>query len=185
MRAKWTVLSSVSSLVLATSLIISTPATAWQKKDAKKANPEGTRTQYYKKWLQEDVVYIITDDEKKVFKDLTTEDEKEKFIEQFWYRRDPDPRTTENEFKEEHYRRIAYANERFASGIPGWKTDRGRTYITFGHRRRSNPIPQEGATIEKSMRVAEQPLLFLLKDGATVILTGSGMISRSSSWTNP
>ena len=135
MRAKWTVLSSVSSLVLATSLIISTPATAWQKKDAKdakKSNPEGTRTQYYKKWLQEDVIYIITDDEKKVFKDLTTEDEKEKFIEQFWYRRDPDPRTIENEFKEEHYRRIAYANERFASGIPGWKTDRGRTYITFG-----------------------------------------------------
>ncbi|HSR70281.1 MAG TPA: GWxTD domain-containing protein [Acidobacteriota bacterium] len=89
-------------------------------------------TDYYKKWLQEDVYYIITDEERKVFQSLSTDEEKEQFIEQFWIRRDPDPRTAHNEFKEEHYRRIAFANERFASGIPGWMTDRGRIYIIHG-----------------------------------------------------
>src|ERR1700736_3561005 len=74
----------------------------------------------YKKWLTEDVVYTITDEEH------------EQFIEQFWLRRDPTPDTAENEFKEEHCRRIAYASERYASGIPGWKSDRGRIYITYG-----------------------------------------------------
>jgi GWxTD domain-containing protein len=86
----------------------------------------------YRKWLNEDVGYIITDEERTAFKRLQTDDEKQSFIEQFWLRRDPTPDTAENEYKEEHYRRIAYANERFASGIPGWKTDRGRIYITFG-----------------------------------------------------
>jgi GWxTD domain-containing protein len=86
----------------------------------------------YRKWMNEDVVYIITDEEKASFKRLSTDDEREQFIEQFWLRRDPTPDTEENEYKEEHYRRIAYANEHYASGIPGWKTDRGRTYIVFG-----------------------------------------------------
>src|SRR5437660_753620 len=86
----------------------------------------------YKKWLNEDVVYIITDEERQAWKRLATDEEREQFIEQFWLRRDPTPDTAENEFKEEHYRRIAYANERYASGIPGWKSDRGRIYITFG-----------------------------------------------------
>jgi GWxTD domain-containing protein len=86
----------------------------------------------YKKWLDEDVTYIITDEERKAFKNLSTDEEREQAIEQFWLRRDPTPDTMENEYKEEHYRRIAYANERFASGIPGWRTDRGRIYITFG-----------------------------------------------------
>ena len=86
----------------------------------------------YRKWLSEDVVYIITDEERAAFKRLQTDEEREQFIEQFWLRRDPTPDTVENEFKEEHYRRIAYANEHFASGIPGWKADRGRIYITFG-----------------------------------------------------
>lgn len=86
----------------------------------------------YRKWLEEDVLYIITDEERRAFKNLQTDEEREQFIEQFWLRRDPTPDTMENEYKEEHYRRIAYANERFASGIPGWKTDRGRIYITFG-----------------------------------------------------
>jgi GWxTD domain-containing protein len=86
----------------------------------------------YKKWLNEDVVYIITDEERTAFHRLNTDEEREQFIEQFWLRRDPTPDTIENEFKEEHYRRIAYANERYASGIPGWKTDRGRIYITYG-----------------------------------------------------
>ena len=86
----------------------------------------------YKKWLSEDVTYIITDEERQAFKHFNTDEEREQFIEQFWLRRDPTPDTQENEFKEEHYRRIAYANERFASGIPGWKADRGRIYITYG-----------------------------------------------------
>ncbi|HKD07190.1 MAG TPA: GWxTD domain-containing protein [Bryobacteraceae bacterium] len=86
----------------------------------------------WKKWLNEDVAYIITDEERKAFKQFNTDEEREQFVEQFWLRRDPTPDTIENEFKEEHYRRIAYANEHYASGIPGWKTDRGRIYITFG-----------------------------------------------------
>src|SRR6266851_9160180 len=84
----------------------------------------------YKKWLNEDVVYIITDEERQAWKRLQTDEERENFIEQFWLRRDPTPDTAENEYKEEHYRRIAYANERYASGSPGWKSDRGRIYIT-------------------------------------------------------
>jgi GWxTD domain-containing protein len=86
----------------------------------------------YKKWLNEDVTYIITDEERTAFKRLNTDEEREQFIEQFWLRRDPTPDTEENEFKEEHYRRIAYTNEHYASGIPGWKTDRGRIYIIYG-----------------------------------------------------
>jgi len=83
---------------------------------------------YFDRWLNEDVVYIITDEERSIFENLTTPEEAEQFIEQFWFRRDPDPRTAVNEFKEEHYRRIAYANERFHS----WRSDRGRIYIIHG-----------------------------------------------------
>jgi GWxTD domain-containing protein len=86
----------------------------------------------YKKWLDEDVAYIITGEEKDAFKRLSTDDERENFIEQFWLRRDPTPDSEENEYREEHYRRIAYANDRFASGVMGWRTDRGRIYITNG-----------------------------------------------------
>jgi GWxTD domain-containing protein len=86
----------------------------------------------YKKWLNQDVAYIITDEERKAFKATASDADREQFITQFWQRRDPTPDTEENEFKEEHYRRIAYANLAFASSIPGWKTDRGRIYITFG-----------------------------------------------------
>jgi GWxTD domain-containing protein len=86
----------------------------------------------YKKWLDEDVVYIITDEERAAFKQLSNDEERDAFIEAFWQRRDPTPDTEENEFKEEHYQRIAYANEHFAAGVPGWKTDRGRIYIVFG-----------------------------------------------------
>ncbi len=86
----------------------------------------------YKKWLKEEVGYIIMDEERAAFLRLNTNEEREQFIEQFWLRRDPTPDTIENETKEEHYRRIAYTNERFASGIPGWKTDRGRIYIMWG-----------------------------------------------------
>ncbi|MEZ5426790.1 MAG: GWxTD domain-containing protein [Pyrinomonadaceae bacterium] len=86
----------------------------------------------YKKWLSNDVAYIITKEERRAFKELKTDEERENFIENFWRRRDPNPDTDENEYREEYYERIAYANEHFASGIPGWKTDRGRIYITWG-----------------------------------------------------
>jgi GWxTD domain-containing protein len=86
----------------------------------------------YKQWLNEDVVYIIAPEERTAFLQLSTSEEREQFIEQFWLRRSGNPDLPENDFKEEHYRRIAYANEHYASGIPGWKTDRGRTYIIWG-----------------------------------------------------
>ena len=86
----------------------------------------------YKKWLEEEVPYIITAEERASFKKLSTDDEREQFIENFWERRNPNPGSPENEFKEEYYRRIAYANEHYASGIPGWRTDRGRIYIMYG-----------------------------------------------------
>src|SRR5438093_11792634 len=93
---------------------------------------EGEHKKHYEKWLDQDVVYIITDEERSVFSKLRTPEEKDAFIEEFWRRRSQSPKGDGGEFKEEHYRRIAYANAKFGSGIPGWKTDRGRTYIMFG-----------------------------------------------------
>ncbi len=110
---------------------VAKPLSEKERKRREKALKKELETPY-KKWLTEDVAYIITDEERRAFKALSTDEEREQFIEQFWLRRDPTPDTQENEFKEEHYRRIAYANEHYASGIPGWKTDRGRIYITFG-----------------------------------------------------
>jgi len=101
-----------------------------KKENAKALKQELSKT--YKKWLDEDVVYIISDEERKAFKKLSNDEERDQFIEAFWQRRDPTPDTEENEFKEEHYRRIEYANEHFAAGIPGWKSDRGRIYIMYG-----------------------------------------------------
>ena len=98
-----------------------------RQKEAQKENESA-----YKKWLADEVPYIITDDERAAFRKLSTDDEKEQFVEQFWERRNPNPGSPENEFKEEYYRRIAYANEHYASGIPGWRTDRGRIYIMYG-----------------------------------------------------
>src|SRR5215469_5843753 len=86
----------------------------------------------YKKWVDEDVRWIITDQELQAFKSLSNDEERDQFIEQFWLRRNPNPDSPENEYREEHYRRIAYANEHFAAGKPGWKTDRGHVYISFG-----------------------------------------------------
>jgi GWxTD domain-containing protein len=86
----------------------------------------------YKQWLNEDVIYIISPDERNAFLQLATNEEREQFIEQFWLRRSSNPDLPDNDFKEEHYRRIAYSNEHYASGIPGWKTDRGKMYIIWG-----------------------------------------------------
>lgn len=103
---------------------------AIRSQDRQKEEREAAK--HYERWLNQDVLYIVTDDERSVFEKLTTTDEKDRFIEQFWFRRDLDPGTAANEFKEEHYRRIAYANQHYGSGIPGWKTDRGRIYVMFG-----------------------------------------------------
>jgi GWxTD domain-containing protein len=127
--------------VVLLSLTFALPAALAQKKKAndqsqdpsqreRKVKPELKKA--YKDWLEKDVAYIITDEERKAFKKLATDDERERFIEEFWRRRDPDPDTDENEFREEYYERIAYANEHFASGIPGWKSDRGRIWIMYG-----------------------------------------------------
>jgi GWxTD domain-containing protein len=86
----------------------------------------------YKKWVDEDVRWIITDEELQAFKSLSNDEERETFIENFWLRRNPNPDSPENEYREEHYARIAYANEHFAAGKPGWKTDRGHIYIAYG-----------------------------------------------------
>ena len=124
-------------LALAFLLFSSVPVVGQKKPDPKKPQTSQSREQELasrtlRKWLDEDVGYIITDEEKGAFKGLKTDEEREQFIEQFWLRRDPSPDTIENEYKEDHYARIAYANERFQSGKPGWKTDRGRIYIMYG-----------------------------------------------------
>ena len=86
----------------------------------------------FQSWLDEDVPYIITNEERAGFLQLTGDAERLQFIDEFWWRRDPTPDTRENEFKEEHYRRIAYANVHFGTTTPGWKSDRGQVYIVWG-----------------------------------------------------
>ena len=125
-------LASVLALVTLAS-VASILAQKDQEKDQKQEKQRREeQLDYYQKWLDQDVLYIIATEEKSVFNSLTNAEEKDNFIEQFWRRRDPDPATIINEFKEEHYGRLAYVNERFASGKPGWRTDRGRIYLKFG-----------------------------------------------------
>ncbi|HKN70695.1 MAG TPA: GWxTD domain-containing protein [Terriglobales bacterium] len=119
-----------------------------RKANAKALKIELSKT--YKKWLDEDVRWIITDQERSAFMQLSNDEERDQFIEAFWQRRDPTPDSEENEFKEEHYRRIAYANEHYAAGIPGWKTDRGRMYIVFGPADEIESHPS-GGTYERPM----------------------------------
>jgi GWxTD domain-containing protein len=104
----------------------------------------------YRQWLTEDVTYIISPDERNAFLQLNTNEEREQFIEQFWLRRSSNPDLPENDFKEEHYRRIAFANEHYASGIPGWKTDRGRMYIMWGPPDETDSHPT-GGTYDRPM----------------------------------
>jgi GWxTD domain-containing protein len=120
-----------------------------REEDATEDLPERARF-----WLTEDVVYIISPEERCVFLLLTNDGERDQFIEQFWNRRNPDPQSPENGFKQEHYRRIVFANEHFGKDIPGWKTDRGHVYVMFGppdsielHRagEKIGRLPEEGA----------------------------------------
>jgi GWxTD domain-containing protein len=86
----------------------------------------------YQRWLDEDVHWIVTPEERAAFLHLSDNEERDQFVKQFWLRRSPTPNTSENKFKEEHYRRLAYANTRFVESTPGWNTDRGRIYIVYG-----------------------------------------------------
>jgi GWxTD domain-containing protein len=119
-----------------------------QKQKARKTLKE--LDSQYKQWLNEDVIYIISPEERNAFLQLDTNEEREQFIEQFWLRRSSNPDLPDNDFKEEHYRRIAYANEHFASGIPGWKTDRGRLYIMWGPADEVDSHPS-GGTYDRPM----------------------------------
>jgi GWxTD domain-containing protein len=104
------------------------------QKSAKKKEPAPKLPEKYKKWLEQEVVYIITPTEREIFLKLKTDRERDLFIEAFWKHRDPIPETEENEFKIEHYKRIEYANKYFGreAAKPGWMTDRGRMYIILG-----------------------------------------------------
>ena len=119
------VLMASTAMVLAALHVNSNSSPASEQTNKKVDNP-------WQKWLSEDVVYIISDEEKTAFERLKTDEERQHFVEQFWARRNPTPGTPENKFKEEHYRRIAYANEHWAWNLPGWKTDCGRIYIRYG-----------------------------------------------------
>jgi GWxTD domain-containing protein len=133
--------NSFRSLVIALLISALGAIAAWaQPPDKKVSNDPTTKSRnvgkevndVYKKWKNNDVAYIITNEERKAFDALKTDEERENFIENFWRRRDPNPDTEENEYRDQYYERIAYANEHYASGIPGWKTDRGRIYIAWG-----------------------------------------------------
>ena len=123
-----------AALILSMGLLLSMFCVfAAAQQTAPAGQSEASKAEAYAKWLNEDVVYIIKDEERAAFKKLRSNEEREKFVEQFWLRRDPTPDTAENEFKEEHYRRIAYANSHWGvAAVPGWRTDRGRIYIVYG-----------------------------------------------------
>jgi GWxTD domain-containing protein len=139
-RGVWAPLLAVAVLLVtcaATAAAWRSQAQKQQPSDAAQAHPNQTpkaRSYDYEKWLNDDVVYIADDAERAAFIRLTTNEERDHFIEQFWERRNPAPGTTRNKFKDEHYRRITFANQRFgtASGAPGWNTDRGHIYIVYG-----------------------------------------------------
>src|SRR5882724_9554110 len=135
-RSRWILLAVLAGGISTGTVVLGQPPAAQQttKKQDDKNDKQLLKelASPYKKWLNEDVAYIISDDERKLFLKLQTNEEREQYIEAFWQRRNPDQDSPENSYKEEHYRRIAYANEHFSSGIEGWRTDRGRMYIMWG-----------------------------------------------------
>ncbi len=133
-NSAWTPLFAAAILVATAVVALAAwPAKPLQQSSAAKPRQaDRAEASAYERWLNEEVVYIISDKERAAFLKLTTDEERNKFIEQFWERRNPNPGSPQNSFKEEHYRRIAFANEHFASNRPGWKTDRGHVYIVYG-----------------------------------------------------
>jgi uncharacterized protein (TIGR03435 family) len=138
--SRWAAVSLVGSTILLTILTGAIHLTAKPQPEVPTARIETPETpaqavsDRFNTWLDEEVVYIISEQEKTAFSQLTSDEERDLFIEQFWQRRDPTPGTPENEFKQEHYDRLAYTNTRFSTltGVPGWKTDRGCIYILYG-----------------------------------------------------
>jgi GWxTD domain-containing protein len=129
--------SRLAAIILLAVVFVATAL--WVGRVARAAGPqpatENSQDQptKYQKWLDEDVVWIITPEERAAFSQLKSDEERDKFEEQFWVRRNPTPNSHENKAKDEHYRRIAFANLHFAKAdAPGWKTDRGRIYIVYG-----------------------------------------------------
>jgi GWxTD domain-containing protein len=120
---------------------------AYQSQAPAPGTPAATNVETpWQKWVTEDVAYIIADEERAAFLRLTSNAEREMFVEQFWLRRDPTPGTDTNEFKIEYYRRIAWTNQHFSvQSFPGWKTDRGRTYIKYGPPDEIDSHPSGGA----------------------------------------
>ncbi len=135
----------------------------------------------YKTWLNEEVPYIITDDERRAFMSLSNDEEREAFIENFWQRRNPNPDSPENEFREEHYRRIQYANDHYAAGKPGWKTDRGRIYIMWGPADRSTLILRAACTNALWKKAAARRPRSHSRFGTIAISKESARTSTSSS----
>lgn len=138
---------TILSLSLVT-LFLCPPVFAQPPNTEPTSNPRKVRAEprdAHRKWLENDVASIITKQEREAFERLKTDEERENFIGTFWDRRDPNPETEENEYREEYYERIAYANEHFASGVPGWKTDRGRMYIKWGKPDSIESRPSGGA----------------------------------------
>jgi GWxTD domain-containing protein len=133
----WTLLLAIAAVLLGTGPVAfgaRSALTDGQSTSREQRQMTHTEMAVYNRWLHEEVVYIITDKEHTAFQKLTSDEERDMFIEQFWERRNPNPGSPKNDFKQEYYRRIAYANEHYptASGRPGWRTDRGRIYITYG-----------------------------------------------------
>ncbi len=148
--SKFTLLFVILSFILSPALLDS--ASVGNKKKQRLSKK-------YKKWLNEEVIYIISRNEKKIFKSMTADEQREYFIKSFWKRRDYTPDTALNEFKEEHYRRIEYADKNFFEGTAGWRSDRGRIYIMFGPADffESNPSGSSGFLFDLSAPTAEFP----------------------------
>ena len=130
----WTPLFAAATLITTAVVALAAwPTEPSQQSSADTQQQMGrAETSRYDQWLNQDVVYIINDEERSAFQKLTTDEERDKFVGQFWERRNPNPGTGKNMFKEEHYRRIAYANQHWATSRPGWQTDRGHMYIVYG-----------------------------------------------------
>lgn len=151
-RVRWIVVVLVAASALGT---VAFPAFAGKDKGQKLTRQERRRQKAirkemespYKKWINGPIGYVITPAERAAFKKLTTDEERDQFIEEFWRRRNPTPGSPENSFKEEFYRRIAYANEHYSSGIPGWRTDRGHIYIMYGPPDETTSHPSGGSYV--------------------------------------
>src|SRR5690349_5163462 len=131
-RAKGTCISAKVSLSIA--VILTTTAAPFCFQQPAFGQKKQKLEKSYREWLERDVAYIITKDEKDAFLRLATNEARDKFIEDFWEIRNPNPGSPSNSYKDEIYQRIAFADTRFGigSGVEGWRTDRGRTYITLG-----------------------------------------------------